>query len=205
MTAIMPAGRTGDAPARSPGRALGWLYVIGGLAGLAAAAALTLEKIATLTDPDYVPTCSLNPVISCGSVMDSPQAEAFGFPNPLIGLVAFGVAVTVGGALLAGFRPPPWFRLGMQAGVTFGIVFVHWLIAASLYDIHALCPYCMVVWAVTIPLFTYTTIDTLGAFDLTRSHATVLRRVHSALPVAWYAVIAALVLTAFWDYWRTLL
>ena len=101
--------------------------------------------------------------------MDSPQAEAFGFPNPLIGIAAFAVVVTAGAAILAGFTPPRWFRLGMQAGATFGVVFVHWLIAASLYDIHALCPYCMVVWAVTIPIFWYTTLDTLGAFDRTRA------------------------------------
>ena len=31
-------------------------------------------------------------------------------------------------------------------------VFMHWLIFQSLYRIGALCPYCMVVWAVTIPL-----------------------------------------------------
>ena len=31
-------------------------------------------------------------------------------------------------------------------------MFVHWLIFQSLYRIGALCPYCMVVWAVTIPL-----------------------------------------------------
>ena len=32
------------------------------------------------------------------------------------------------------------------------MVFIHWLIFQSLYRIGALCPYCMVVWAVTIPL-----------------------------------------------------
>ena len=31
-------------------------------------------------------------------------------------------------------------------------MFVHWLIFQSLYRIGALCPYCMVVWAVTISL-----------------------------------------------------
>ena len=97
-------------------RALAWLYVLGGGLGLAAAAALTLEKIAKLRDPSYVPTCSLNPVVSCGSVMDSPQAEAFGFPNPLIGIAAFAVVVTTGVAALAGFQPPRWYRLTMNAG-----------------------------------------------------------------------------------------
>ena len=141
-------------------RALAWLYVLGGGLGLAAAAALTLEKIAKLRDPSYVPTCSLNPVMSCGSVMDSPQAEAFGFPNPLIGIAAFAVVVTTGVAVLAGFQPPRWYRLTMNAGTGQGALFVHWLIFASLYHIHALCPYCLVVWLMTIPLFWYTTVLT---------------------------------------------
>jgi uncharacterized membrane protein len=181
-------------------RSLAWLYVIGGGIGLAAAAALTLEKLAVLRDPNYVPTCSLNPIISCGSVMNSSQAEAFGFPNPLLGLVSFAVVVTAGVVMLAGFEPPTWFRIGMQVGVTFGVLFVHWLILASLYDIHALCPYCMVVWAVTIPIFWYTTLDTLRG----RGAGQALIRVHSAVLAAWYVVIIALVLMEFWDYWVTL-
>lgn len=191
---------TGTEPVR---RGLAWLYLVGGLVGLAAAAALTIEKIEKLADPSYVPTCSLNPVISCGSVMDSPQAAAFGFPNPLIGLAAFAVVTTVGAAMLAGFGPPRWFRLGMLAGTTFGVVFVHWLIAASLYDIRALCPYCMVVWAVTIPVFWYTALDVLRTSGRGRAVGTVLTRFHSTVLVTWYAVIVILVLTAFWYYWRT--
>ena len=193
---------TDDRPA---GRGLAWLYLVGGLVGLAAAAALTLEKIAKLADPSYVPTCSLNPVVSCGSVMDSPQAEAFGFPNPLIGVAAFAVVTTAGAAMLGGFTPPRWFRLGMLAGTTFGVVFVHWLIAASLYDIHALCPYCMVVWVVTIPLFWYTTLDTLRTSECTRAVGEALAGFHSTVLATWYAVLVILVLTSFWDYWRTLL
>jgi uncharacterized membrane protein len=179
-------------------RRLALLHVVGGGLGLAAAAALTLEKIAKLRDPAYVPTCSLDPVVSCGSVMDSPQAAAFGFPNPLIGIAAFAVVVTSGVAVLAGFEPPRWYRIGLDAGALFGVVFVHWLIAASLYDVHALCPYCLVVWVVTIPIFWYTTLDTWPALAP-------LRRVHSAVLALWYAVIAMMVLVRFWDHWRSLL
>lgn len=186
-------------------RGRAWLYVVGGLLGLVAAVALILEKIAKLRDPGYVPTCSLNPVISCGSVMDSPQAEAFGVPNPLIGIAAFAVVVTVGVSQLAGFRAPRWFWLGMQVGATFGVLFVHWLIYASLYDIHALCPYCMVVWAVTIPIFWYTTLHNLqhapgGPGPVTAR----LVRYHSVVLALWFVAIALLILQAFWDYWSTL-
>ncbi|MEV0676474.1 vitamin K epoxide reductase family protein [Actinosynnema sp. NPDC050436] len=178
-------------------RALARLLVVGGALGLLASAALLLEKIATLRDPDHVPTCSLNPVVSCGSVMDSAQASAFGFPNPVIGIAAFAALVTTGVAVLAGFQPPRWYRVALNAGTALGVVFVHWLIAASLYDIHALCPYCLVVWIVTIPLFWYTALDAWPALAP-------LRRVHSVVPVLWYAVLVALVLAAFWDYWISL-
>ncbi|MBK1787640.1 vitamin K epoxide reductase family protein [Prauserella sp. ASG 168] len=179
-------------------------YLLGGTLGLVAAVALTLEKLATLADPDHVPSCSLNPVISCGTVMASPQASAFGFPNPLLGIAGFAVVSTVGVVLLAGARLPRWFQWGLQAGTTFGAGFVHWLIGASLYDIHALCPYCLAVWIAVVPLFVLTTVETLRRHDRTRRAAAALARVDVALVVAWYVVIAALVLQAFWDYWITL-
>lgn len=179
-------------------RGLAWLYVIGGGLGLAAAFALTVEKIARLRDPSYIPSCSFNPIISCGSVMDSPQAAAFGFPNPLIGIAGFSVVVNTGVAVLAGFRPPRWYMIGMNAGALFGVLFVHWLIVSSLYSIHALCPYCLVVWVVTIPIFWFTTLDTWPALAP-------VRRIGGAILAVWYAVIVFMVLGAFWDYWTSLL
>ena len=126
--------------------------LIAGVLGLAAAFTLTVEKIEILINPAYVPSCSINPVLSCGSVMVTPQASAFGFPNPLIGIVAFTVVLVTGVLAVAKVRLPRWYWAGLTAGTLLGVVFVHWLIFQSLYRIGALCPYCMVVWAVTIPL-----------------------------------------------------
>jgi uncharacterized membrane protein len=179
-------------------RALAWLYVVGGGIGLVAAGALTVEKIERLRDPSYVPSCSFNPVLSCGSVMDSTQAAAFGFPNPLLGIAGFAVVMTTGVVVLAGFRPPRWYRVAMNLGTLAAVVFVHWLIAASLYDIRALCLYCIAVWVVTIPIFWLTTLDTWPAL-------TPLRRVGGAVLTLWYVVIIALILAAFWDYWVSLI
>lgn len=185
---------------------LGWLYVIGGAIGLISSFALMLEKLQTLANPNYVPTCSVNPIISCGSVMDSAQGTAFGFPNPLIGIAAFPVVITAGVAVLSGYSAPRWFWLGMQLGMTFAIVFVHWLIAHSLYTIDALCPYCMVVWAVVIPLFWYTTVHNLreGHFGGGRSVGAALGRFHSLALVVWFLVIIVLILQRFWDFWTSL-
>src|SRR4051794_20319348 len=151
-----------DEPALVPAsRPMAWLLLVTGTLGLAASAMLTLEKIRVLEDPDYVPSCNINPIISCGSVMRTPQASVFGFPNPLIGIAGFSAVVAIGAALLAGAALHRRFWLGLQAGTLFGIVFVHWLIGQTLYRIGALCPYCVLVWTAMIPLFWYTTVHNL--------------------------------------------
>ncbi|MBC9003664.1 vitamin K epoxide reductase family protein [Micromonospora aurantiaca (nom. illeg.)] len=192
------------------GRVTAWICTVGGLGGLLAAAVLTVEKLNLAADPTYVPTCSINPILSCGSVMSSPQAQAFGVPNTLIGIAGFAVVSTIGVALLARVQLPRWFWLGLQAGATFGVLFVHWLIYQSLYVIGALCPYCMLVWAVTIPIFLYVTMHNL--YTNARAIPRVLRpsaaaavRYHSLVLVSWYAAIVVAVLQRFWDYWTTLI
>ncbi|MFD5831010.1 vitamin K epoxide reductase family protein [Lentzea sp. NPDC060358] len=175
-------------------RIVAWVLAVGGAVGLVASFVLTIEKIALLEDPFYIPTCSINPVLSCGSIMKTAQAEVLGFPNPLIGVVGFAVVLTLGVLLLSGVELPSWVWIGLQVGSTAGVLFVHWLIVQSLYEIRALCPYCMVVWAVTIPIFWYTTLRNIRpTFQW-----------HSVVLVLWYLLIAAGVLQAFWFYWSSL-
>ncbi|KJK56395.1 vitamin K epoxide reductase family protein [Saccharothrix sp. ST-888] len=192
------------------GRRTAWLLVVTGAVGLAASVELTLDKIRLLQNPSYVPSCNINPIISCGSVMRSSQAAVFGFPNSLIGLVAFGVVIAIGAGMLAGATYRRWFWLGLQAGVVFGIGFVTWLMTQTLYSIGALCPYCILTWSAMIPLFWYTTLHNLrnGVIPVPRGLRPVVReaaRYHWAVPVLWYAVIALLILDRFWYYWRTLI
>ena len=188
--------------ARSPALAL---TVLGAI-GLLAAAVLLIEKIRVIEDPDYIPSCSINPILSCGSIMTSDQAEAFGFPNPIIGLVGFTVVLTTGVALFAGATLRRWYWLGLQAGATFGVVFVHWLIFQSLYRIGALCPYCMVVWAVTIPLFILVTLHNARAGHIPTNRVLALADEYRGVALTvWFLVVVALIAKRFWDYWETLL
>ena len=199
-----PSTADTSAPARARPIALG-LTVLGAI-GLLAAAVLLVEKIRVVEDPAYIPSCSINPILSCGSVMTSDQAEAFGFPNPIIGLVGFTVVLTTGVALLAGATLRRWYWLGLQAGVTFGVVFVHWLIFQSLYRIGALCPYCMVVWVVTIPLFLLVTLHNARSGHLPANRGLALVHEYGgAMVTAWFLLVAALIAKRFWDYWETLL
>ena len=67
------AGDLTPAPqARVPAMSAWWV-LIAGVAGLAASMTLTIEKIDLLIDSRYVPSCNLNPIVSCGSVMTTPR------------------------------------------------------------------------------------------------------------------------------------
>src|SRR3990167_567056 len=129
-------------------KAYPYLLIIAGFIGLAMAFIIMQEKIALLKNPNYVPSCNLNPVISCGSIMRSPAAEVFSFPNPSLGLVGFPIVMTVGMALLAGAQFKKWFWRTFHAGTLLGLLFAHWLFFQSVYRIGALCMYCIGVWIV---------------------------------------------------------
>jgi uncharacterized membrane protein len=183
-----------------------WI-LIAGVVGLAAALTLTVEKIEILINPAYVPSCSINPVLSCGSVMVTPQASAFGFPNPLIGIVAFSVVVVTGVLAVTGVRLPRWYWAGLAICTVVGAGFVHWLIFQSLYRIGALCPYCMVVWAVTIPLAVVAAAIALRpqpAGD-DGGAGNVVYQWRWSLVALWFTSLVLLILVRFWEYWSTLL
>lgn len=180
-----------------------WVLIAGAI-GLIAAVTLTIEKIKLLQNPAYVPSCSINPVLSCGSVMVTPQAAAFGFPNPLIGIAAFAVVVVTGVLVVAKVQLPQWYWIGMAVGTLLGTVFVHWLIYQSLYVIGALCPYCMVVWSVTIPLLVVVTSIALGPLAH-NGFARVLYQWRWSLVALWFTGLILLILVRFWNYWSTLI
>lgn len=182
-----------------------WLILIAGIIGVLASLILSIEKIDTLKNPHYVPVCNLNPIFSCSTVSGSDQAEAFGFYNPFLGLAGFAAVATVGSVLLAGARLKKWFWRLFQLGMTFAIVFITWLQYETLYRIGALCLFCMVTWAVTIPAFWYTTLYNLDAGHLTKPKrlagaTTFARRHHLDILIVWYLIIIALVLKRFWYY-----
>jgi len=145
------------------------LLLFSGIFGLVAAFTLIQDKIAILLDPNYIPSCNINPVLSCGSVIVTDQASVFGFPNPLIGLISYSVVITLAVLLLARVVLPGWIWLGLNLGALGGMAFAGWLIFQSLYVIDALCPWCMVAWTVTILIFWLSTAENAKAGRFTRS------------------------------------
>ena len=188
----------------------GLAMVVLGLLGLLASAALTVERVLVASDPDHVPSCSFNPVLTCTTAMLSDEGSLFGIPNPLLGVAGFPVVVATGAALLAGARLRPWYWLGMWLGTLAGVVFVHFLVYVSLARVNALCPYCMVVWAATVPLFAVVSAYAIprGALGARAASSTLVQDLLALrwwLVGLWFAVVVALAGIVFWDYWSTLL
>lgn len=139
-------------------RGFGLFTITTGFIAWVAAGILVLERIELYKNPDYVTSCDVNPWISCGTVMKTEQAGIFGFPNPFFGIVCFAVVVTIGFTLLAGAtKLQRWFWICFQLGITAALGLVIWFWHQALYEINALCLYCMVVWTMVIPLFVFTT------------------------------------------------
>ena len=192
------------------GRAIGWILAATGSTGALAAIVLSVEKVRSIEDPGYVPTCTIDAVLACGSVIASDQAEAFGFPNPLIGIAGFSAVATIGIVLISGAKLSRRLWLAVQAGVSFALGFVCWLIFQSVYRIEALCPYCMVVWVAAVVAFVYVTAHNLaeGRFgsraDGSMRGAPIVRY-HGLIATLMLLAIIAIIGEGFWDHWRTVL
>ena len=190
-------------------RVLPWLLLLCGLIAMAASIMLSIEVFNRLKDPHYVPVCNLNPVLSCTSVADSSQSHLFGFPNYFIGIAGYAAVAAIGAALLAGAQFKRWFWRVIEVGLLLAVFFLSWLQFETLYRIGALCIFCMIVWAVTIPAFWYTTL-----FNLREGHIGTPRKLsravsfaqkhHADILVLWFVIIIALILKRFWYYFGNL-
>ena len=140
--------------------------MISGAIGLYASFELTVAKFDTLLNPDSSLGCDFSVLVQCGKNLDAWQGSVFGFPNPLIGLAGFVAPIAVGVGILAGARFSRWFWVSFNVGVAGALAFVCWLIYQSIFSLHTLCPWCMVVWSVTIPLFWAVTLFNLSSGNI---------------------------------------
>ncbi|MEB3959648.1 vitamin K epoxide reductase family protein [Streptomyces kunmingensis] len=184
---------------------LALVLIVTGAAGVLASWVITLDKFKLLADPDFQPGCSLNPVVSCGNIMKSEQAAVFGFPNPMLGLVAYGMVLCVGMSLLAGARFPRWYWLTCNAGCLFGVGFVSWLQFQSLYRINALCLWCCLAWVATIVMFwCLTSFNARNGFLPVPAGARAFFADFTWVPPALHiGAVGMLILTRWWDFWTS--
>lgn len=133
--------------------ALAVVLIVTGAIGWYAAFSLMLDKIAVLVDPQADLDCNFSVLVQCGKNLGSWQGEILGFPNPILGLAGFIAPIAVGVALLAGARFDRWFWIAFNVGVAAAFGFCLWLAYQSIFNLSTLCPWCMLVWSVTIPMF----------------------------------------------------
>lgn len=138
---------------------LGVLLIITGAAGLLGAFALSVDKIELLENPQASLGCDFNPFLTCSGAMGSEQGEAFGFPNPFLGLMAFPAPIIMGALTLGRVAMPRWVWTVFSLGVLGGLAFVLWLAQQSIFILGVVCPWCFLVWmamyAMSFPLWVW--------------------------------------------------
>jgi len=175
--------------------ALAYWLIVASVVGWFAAFELTIEKFNAYENPGQGAACDFSVLVQCTENLNSPQGSAFGFPNPIIGLTGWMAPLVVAVAILAGAKFAKWFWAIFAAGMTFAFAFVCWLMYQSMFNIHTLCPWCMVTWVVTIPSFYAVALHAvrIGAIPLGERASKIADRLSSWIPlitIVSYAIIA---------------
>jgi uncharacterized membrane protein len=145
-------------PVRRP-LSLAIVLIVTGVIGWYSSFALTLDKFAVLVNPDADLDCNFSLIVQCGANLQSWQGSVFGFPNPVLGLAGFVAPIAVGVAILARATFARWFWIAFNVGVAGAFAFCIWRMTNSIFALGTLCPWCMVVWSVTILMFWTLTLD----------------------------------------------
>lgn len=127
--------------------------LVASFASLVASFVLSIDALTLAKDPNADLGCNINAVISCGTVGTSWQASLLGFPNSFLGLVFEPAVITMAVASLAGLRFPRWFMFSAQVIYTVALLFAYWLFEQAMFEIGALCPWCLLVTLATTLVF----------------------------------------------------
>ncbi|MCV2395723.1 vitamin K epoxide reductase family protein [Actinotalea sp. M2MS4P-6] len=171
---------------------------------LIASFVLSVDALRLAADPGTQLACDISSTLSCGTVAQAWQAQLFGFPNAFLGLVAEPVVITIAVASLGGVRFPRWFMLSAQVVYTLGLVFAYWLFTQSMFVIHALCPWCLLVTVSTTLVFTSLTHVNIRDGNLplpartqARAQALIAADVDAIGAAAWLVFLAAAILARY--------
>ncbi len=193
-------------------RYLPLILILTSLIGITASFILTHDKIATLKDPETAVACDINPILSCGSVMKDPRAEIFGLPHSVFGVGAFSALLAVGVSLLAGASYKKWLWQTLQIIALFGLVGMHYLFFISITVLNVICPWCLVVWIITILAVWSITVRNAsegqlfsGSNNTTQTISRFITRHSGLILLIWYGIIFMSIIVRFWDYWSTVL
>lgn len=136
-----------------PSRALAIWWIVAGVAGGVVSFLLYHEYIAQLRGDTPLISCSISPVVTCGPNLLSPGGNLLGFSNSILGMVLFTGPIFAGVTALAateGLRA--WYWRTYTVFVAGAFLLVHFFAYRSIFEYSSLCPWCMIIWLVTIPL-----------------------------------------------------
>lgn len=172
--------------------------------GLLASLVLTLDVVRSAEDAAFTPSCNINPLLNCLSVMNSAQAEIMGVPNSLLGVVLFAVLATFSALVLMGATYKRWIWPMAQAGAIAGFIFTQYLIYVSIYVLGTICPWCFVVWHMVAVIAWGVTADNvkhrrlhIDRYAWTRRLEQWIGRYNTVFFIAWWVVIMALLIVQF--------
>lgn len=144
----------GEAVTYRPSRGMAIWWIVAGAGGWVVAFLLYHEYIGQLTGADALISCNISPIVTCGPNLLSPGGNLLGFSNSIIGLTLFLGPIFAGVSALAapgGLRA--WFWRVFAVFVAGAFLLVHFFAYRSVFEYGSLCPWCMVIWLLTIPLF----------------------------------------------------
>lgn len=181
------------------------IITICGLLGLLASFELTIAKIHVLEDPNFVPSCNINPVFSCQSVMSTSQAEVFGLPNSLFGIIAFSAIIAIGVGMLFGAKYNKRFWQLFQLGALAGLGGVVYLFYQGTYRIGAVCPWCALTWFSVITTNIYLLVWNIKNGFITvpsklQKASDFLQENHLGILLLICIIVVSLILKRFWYY-----
>jgi len=117
----------------------GWIKILA-VVGIGLALFLLWERY---FKPSFQP-CNINSTVNCNAVISGEVSNTLGIPTPLIGLIGYVVI------LFAAFKKKAKLVLGMSA---FGLAFCLYIAYRELFQLHVVCPVCILCQLDMITVF----------------------------------------------------
>lgn len=179
--------------------------IIFAICGLFVSFLLTTEKIQLLQIPDIKLPCSINSVLNCASVMKSKQAELFGFPNSILGLIGYSMVLIIGLTSLYNYKFNKILFAFYYLISFLAFIFSYWMLTQSIYVIQILCPFCLVsTISATQIFFSFTLIYMEIGGNKNSTKDGILKQIlhrkwYIPFIVLWYVTFLGLIIVQFYD------
>lgn len=133
------------------------LVFVCSLIGMGASIGLLLSERSLLSNPDKTLSCDINPLVGCSDFLTSQYNTAFfSVPNAVWGLAFFSAMAALSVAWLAGAHFSTWLWRLICVGMVGASAWLVWFWYVSFFVKGSMCPFCLVIWCVTIPLVIHT-------------------------------------------------